>query len=227
MVAISVKEDEASINPDNVTDSETINPGETVEITVSARQLTETVDVYLGGTAVEASDDLNERVGGNEIKLGTADPNGPPFQVFHYTPEQPGTLNAYTSNTWGSAVNAHVEAGDGSGGIQNDTAYAPDEEVEELLGEEIDPANYAGIVNADNQSGIAFAPNDPRTADPSGTEVVLSDGKRVTVYPPGPDENRPGRSTQPTGGDGGSFPALGLLVLGGLSAAAAYVWGGR
>jgi hypothetical protein len=50
----------------------------------------------------------------------------------------------------------------------------------------LDPADYSMIVNADNESGIALAPSAVRdgiTADPGGTEVDLSDGTTVTVYP--------------------------------------------
>lgn len=51
---------------------------------------------------------------------------------------------------------------------------------------EIDPSNYSMVVNADTQSGVALAPSAIRqgiTADPGGTEVDLSDGTTVTVYP--------------------------------------------
>jgi hypothetical protein len=50
----------------------------------------------------------------------------------------------------------------------------------------VDPSNYEDIVNADTPSGVAFAPDEVRsgrTADPDGTEVALSDGRTVTVYP--------------------------------------------
>jgi hypothetical protein len=57
-------------------------------------------------------------------------------------------------------------------------SYVPDESI--------DPSEYQMIVNADNQSGIALAPSAIRqgiTADSDGTEVDLSDGTTVTVYP--------------------------------------------
>jgi len=185
MVAISVKEDEASINPANKADSETINPGETVEITVATSALTEEVDVYLGGTAVSGGSDIYGRIDGPEVKLGTASPDGPSFKVFHYTPQKTGTLNAYTSNTWGSAVNATVEPGSGSGGVQNDTAFTPEEESDALAGDDsVDPSNYAGIVNADNDEGIALAPalrREGASLGPEGGTVTLPDGDTVEV----------------------------------------------
>jgi hypothetical protein len=54
------------------------------------------------------------------------------------------------------------------------------------LDDPIEPENYGMIVNADNESGIALAPSAVRegiSADPGGTEVDLSDGTTVTVYP--------------------------------------------
>jgi len=113
--------------------------------------------------------------------------------------------------------------------------------------EDIDPSNYQKVVNADTPSGIALSPSEVKdgvTADPGGTEVNLSDGTTVTVFPR-TDANEAIRDTETGapidspvgsggveggvggGGDGGLLGAGVALVLLVVAGAAALLRGGE
>lgn len=100
-----------------------------------------------------------------------------------FEPEREGTFEVRSA---GEPVGS-IQIGDAG-----DTTLAPgaDQRAKDDplagLDDSVDPENYGMIVNADTPSGIALAPSAVRegiTADPGGTEVDLSDGTNVTVYP--------------------------------------------
>jgi hypothetical protein len=143
----TIREDEASVNPANPGEHQTINVGERVEIQVWGSELEEPTEIYVGGDAVVGGSDLNARVAGDEVRVGTAYP-GRGIQVFHYTPEQAGELAAYTENTWAVSPQTTVEPGPGSGGIQNDTAFRPDEEERRVNTPDGEAASGFGVIGA-------------------------------------------------------------------------------
>jgi len=177
---ISVKEDEPQVS--GPSDSATIRAGERVEITVGSDPDDGSTPVWVWGSAVSGGSDLTGRVPGVEKRVGTATP---PVSVMHYTPDSAGEL--VVSTRW-QVERVQVAPSDGSGGRQNEWGLAPDEEqsLDDRRETQVDPSEYTDIVNADTPSGIAWAPDEVRsgrTADPDGTEVVLSDGRTATVYP--------------------------------------------
>ncbi|WP_251327921.1 hypothetical protein [Haloplanus pelagicus] len=110
---------------------------------------------------------------------------------------------------------------------------------------EIDPSDYAGIVNADNEQGIALAPalrREGASLGPQGATVELPDGRTVEVgaiqdadeaarYVDGPNQGEVIDADQPAAGSGSSGtdpttstgdlgPAVAVVALLGLGYAA-------
>jgi hypothetical protein len=72
----------------------------------------------------------------------------------------------------------------GTGNSGEETTGDPDDWTNVDNSNEIDPSNYAGIVNADNEQGIALAPSLRREGaelGPEGATVTLPDGETVDV----------------------------------------------
>jgi hypothetical protein len=90
---------------------------------------------------------------------------------------------AKTGEMPGEKVTAYtVESGDGNRG--EETVGSADDWTNVDSSTQIDPSNYAGIVNADNEQGIALAPSLRREGASLGSDgatVTLPDGETVEV----------------------------------------------
>jgi len=92
-----------------------------------------------------------------------------------------------TANNLGFGWNGGIRRVDWPPASSSDESAGDAEQVSEGVDPdagEIDPSNYAGIVNADNSQGIALAPRLRREGfdlSPEGATVTLPDGETVEV----------------------------------------------
>lgn len=147
--------------------------GDRVEIQVPTYELDERKEIVVTGTAIQ----------GGQQSVGTVGLGGG-VELLYHRPSGEGWIFAKTAdNVLSKPYVANGNFRDSSAvvttsGPARGESYVPDESI--------DPSEYQMIVNADTQSGIALAPSAIRqgiTADSDGTEVDLSDGTTVTVYP--------------------------------------------
>lgn len=103
--------------------------------------------------------------GGNRIDMGPA-PSSPGWYVLKYDGRTVGLWVQDSGRTISTPDNPDADY----------TEPEPDTSI--------DPANYAGIVNADNETGVALAPSLRRegaSLGPEGATVQLPDGRTVEV----------------------------------------------
>jgi hypothetical protein len=123
-----------------------------------------------------------QRIG--EINVQPTDSNPTDTDAVFFDPAEFGV--GYHDLTVDGESAGGVEIVSSDGVPDSQYLQDPDPEQWEEDSPKVDPSNYSLIVNADNESGIAFAPSvvrGGRTADPDGTEIELPDGKTATVYP--------------------------------------------
>jgi hypothetical protein len=202
--------------------------GEQVEVQVPTYDLDEPKEIVVTGSAID----------GGRQSLGTVRP-GEGVKMLYHRPADEGWVFAKTAdNVLSKPYVADGDFTDSSAVVETSDSplgRSPDPE------DDPDPSEYAMVVNADNQSGVAFAPAAVReglTADPSGTRYEAPDGTTFTVYPRqeadetvrDTETGEPVETPAGPGGvetDGGGMIGTVLLVAGGIAAAVAYLWGGR
>jgi hypothetical protein len=173
-------------------------------------------------------------------------------------------VDVKTPNGWKSSIRRSVAAsigiiasdaepgteptGDTSSADPNvDADFDWPERPDQPAESEVDPSNYAGIVNADNDEGVALAPTLRRegaSLGPDGATVTLPDGETVDVgaisdsdevarYLEGDDAGGVVDADQPavdsdssSGGSGGMIGGAVAVVLALLVGAAALLGGG-
>jgi hypothetical protein len=145
-------------------------------------------DQILVRTLLETRSISVENPSGKTIGQPTAEDRTESTASYAVTPMQTGRYTVYSG---GEKVGYFYVSWDGgradlAPGADSPEKDNPDRGLDDPLSPEVDPTDYGMIVSADNQSGIALAPSAVRegiTADAGGTQVELSDGTTVTVYP--------------------------------------------
>lgn len=163
-------------------DRDEFNPGETLRFK-RATFTDESPEVW---TFRVAEDGRPHKVG-PAIKIGRVTPSArwtptePGRWEVHTRPEKPDKPKSERPDT--KITGYTVEPGDGNAGEET-SGSADDWTNTEEPGPEIEPENYAGIVNADNEQGIALAPDLRRAGaslDENGATVNLPNGETVEV----------------------------------------------
>jgi hypothetical protein len=145
--------------------------GDRVEIQVPTYELDERKKIVVTGTAIQ----------GGQQSVGTVGPGGG-VELLYHRPSGEGWIFAKTDdNVLSKPYVANGDFRDSAAVVSTSSpgrgeSYVPEETV--------DPSNYAGIVNADNEEGIALAPalrREGASLGPEGATVTLPDGETVDV----------------------------------------------
>lgn len=230
-------------------DSDKIESGETLRFK-RATFVSSSPEVW-----VMRVDPNTRRQVGPSTKIGRISPSArwtagrPGRYEVHTRPTKPDKPKSERPDT--KITGYTVESGSGNTG--EETVGDPSDWTNtEEPGPDIDPANYRGIVNADNEEGVALAPELRRegaSLGPDGATVTLPDGETVDVGAideadevarvlDGPnagdviEADQPAVDGDPSSSSGGSGPDSGVIgaVGGGLlllvAGAAALLFGG-
>lgn len=141
-----------------IEDGSEFNPGETLRLRATFTD--KPYDVFLDGE-----------------KLGTVAAGS------HFRFEAP-SVGEHTITVGDREIPITVEPRDSSTPSSENTVGNADDWTNVDDSDEIDPSNYAGIVNADNEQGVALAPSLRREGmelGPEGATVTLPDGETVDV----------------------------------------------
>jgi len=145
-------------------------PGERIRVWLRPSHATVSGELRLVGNGIDRKIQTVVPIG-VDSRTGT-------LKLNVYAPEQPGTYNLELD---GHKISDFVVAESDSA---NNDRTPPEGADPDSIETDLDPSNYAGIVNADNEQGVALAPRLRREGaelGPEGATVNLQDGETVEV----------------------------------------------